>query len=102
MLRARADARPPIWSYDGAVPGPTLRLKRGEELRVRLVNELPEPTTIHWHGVRLPNSMDGVPHLTQPPVAPGASFDYRFRGARRRHVLLLRRPAKSTAAFMAR
>ena len=56
-----------------------LRLKRGEELRVRLVNELPEPTTIHWHGVRLPNSMDGVPHLTQAPVAPGASFDYRFR-----------------------
>ena len=79
VLRARGDARPPIWSYDGAVPGPTLRLKRGEELRVRLVNELPEPTTIHWHGVRLPNSMDGVPHLTQAPVAPGASFDYRFR-----------------------
>ncbi len=46
---------------------------------MRLVNELPEPTTIHWHGVRLPNSMDGVPHLTQAPVAPGASFDYRFR-----------------------
>jgi FtsP/CotA-like multicopper oxidase with cupredoxin domain len=79
VLRARADAGLPTWSYDGAVPGPTLRLKRGEELRVRLVNELPEPTTIHWHGVRLPNSMDGVPHLTQPPVAPGASFDYRFR-----------------------
>ena len=79
VLRARADPRLPIWSYDGAVPGPTLRLKRGEELRVRLVNELPEPTTIHWHGVRLPNSMDGVPHLTQAPVAPGASFDYRFR-----------------------
>jgi FtsP/CotA-like multicopper oxidase with cupredoxin domain len=78
VLRARADARPPTWSYDGSVPGPTLRLKRGEELRVRLVNELPEPTTIHWHGVRLANSMDGVAHLTQPPVAPGASFDYRF------------------------
>jgi FtsP/CotA-like multicopper oxidase with cupredoxin domain len=78
VLRARADARPPTWSYDGSVPGPTLRLKRGEELRVRLVNELPEPTTIHWHGVRLPNSMDGVAHLTQTPVAPGASFDYRF------------------------
>ena len=46
---------------------------------MRLVNELPEPTTIHWHGVRLPNSMDGVPHLTQAPVVPGASFDYRFR-----------------------
>ena len=46
---------------------------------MRLVNELPEPTSVHWHGVRLPNAMDGVPQLTQPPVAPGASFDYRFR-----------------------
>jgi FtsP/CotA-like multicopper oxidase with cupredoxin domain len=67
------------WAYDGAVPGPALRVKRGEELRVRLVNELPEPTTIHWHGLRLPNAMDGVPLLTQPPIAAGASFDYRFR-----------------------
>jgi FtsP/CotA-like multicopper oxidase with cupredoxin domain len=65
--------------YDGTIPGPTLRLKRGEELSVRLVNELAEPTTIHWHGLRLPNAMDGVPLLTQPAVAPGASFDYRFR-----------------------
>lgn len=68
----------PIWGYDGSVPGPTLRVKRGEELRVRLVNELAEPTTIHWHGLRLPNGMDGVPHLTQAPVLPGGSFDYRF------------------------
>src|SRR5713101_835455 len=75
----RGEGQPPAWGYDGAAPGPALRLKRGEELRVRLVNELPEPTTIHWHGVRLPNAMDGVPHLTQPPVAPGASFDYVFR-----------------------
>ena len=67
------------WSYDGGVPGPVLRLKRGEELRLRLVNDLAEPTTIHWHGLRLPNAMDGVPSLTQPPIAPGASFDYRFR-----------------------
>jgi FtsP/CotA-like multicopper oxidase with cupredoxin domain len=65
--------------YDGAAPGPALRVKRGEELRLRLVNDLPEPTTIHWHGVRLPNAMDGVPVVTQPPIAPGASFDYRFR-----------------------
>jgi FtsP/CotA-like multicopper oxidase with cupredoxin domain len=67
-----------IWGYEGMVPGPVLRVKRGEELEVRLVNELPEPTTIHWHGVRLVNAMDGVPHMTQPPVAPGESFDYRF------------------------
>ena len=70
---------PPLWGYNGTVPGPTLRVKRGDELRVRLVNELAEPTTIHWHGLRLPNAMDGVPQLTQPAVAPGASFDCRFR-----------------------
>jgi FtsP/CotA-like multicopper oxidase with cupredoxin domain len=69
----------PLWGYGAAVPGPTLRCKRGEELRVRLVNDLSEPTSVHWHGVRAPNAMDGVPHLTQPPVAPGATFDYVFR-----------------------
>jgi FtsP/CotA-like multicopper oxidase with cupredoxin domain len=78
-LRGEAQAPTPIWGYDGQVPGPTLRLRRGEELRVRLVNDLPEGTVVHWHGVRVPNAMDGVPHLTQPPIAPGKSFDYRFR-----------------------
>jgi FtsP/CotA-like multicopper oxidase with cupredoxin domain len=58
--------------------GPTLRLKRGEEVQVRLVNDTTEPAAIHWHGVRVSNGMDGVPGLTQPPVQPGASFDYRF------------------------
>ena len=67
------------FGYDGMVPGPALRVGRGEELRVRLVNDLATPTTVHWHGIRLPNAMDGVPALTQPAVAPGASFDYRFR-----------------------
>jgi FtsP/CotA-like multicopper oxidase with cupredoxin domain len=65
--------------YDGTIPGPTLRLKQGEELAVRLINELDEHAAIHWHGVRLINAMDGVPSLTQPPVLPGASFDYRLR-----------------------
>jgi len=65
--------------YDGIAPGPTLRVRRGDELRVRLVNDLAAPTSVHWHGIRLPNAMDGVPQLTQPAVAPGASFDYRFR-----------------------
>jgi FtsP/CotA-like multicopper oxidase with cupredoxin domain len=67
-----------LLGYDGTVPGPMLRAKQGEELRLRLFNELAEPTSVHWHGVRLPNAMDGVPDLTQPPVGPGASFDYRF------------------------
>src|SRR3954468_9209786 len=65
--------------YDGIAPGPTLRVRRGDELRVRLINDLAAPTTVHWHGIRLPNAMDGVPQLTEPAVAPGASFDYRFR-----------------------
>jgi FtsP/CotA-like multicopper oxidase with cupredoxin domain len=67
-----------IRGLNGVVPGPVLRVKRGEELKVRLVNELVVDTAIHWHGVRLPNPMDGVPGLTQPAVHPGESFDYRF------------------------
>jgi FtsP/CotA-like multicopper oxidase with cupredoxin domain len=67
-----------IWGYSGVVPGPTLRIKRGEELKVRVFNELPAETAIHWHGVRVPNAFDGTP-LTQKPVLPGVSFDYRFR-----------------------
>jgi FtsP/CotA-like multicopper oxidase with cupredoxin domain len=69
----------PIWGYQGAVPGPLLRVKRGDELRLRLVNELSAATAIHWHGVRVPNLMDGAPGLTQAVVAPGDHFDYRFR-----------------------
>src|SRR5207248_1285487 len=64
--------------YDGAAAGPLLRVRRDETLAVRLINDLTEPTAVHWHGVRLPNAMDGVPGLTQAPIAPGASFDYRF------------------------
>jgi FtsP/CotA-like multicopper oxidase with cupredoxin domain len=78
-LRARTSEGPGALGYDGSVPGPTLQVKRGDELRVRLINDLTEPTSIHWHGVRLPNAMDGVPALTQPAIAPTASFEYRFR-----------------------
>ena len=67
-----------VWAYNGQVPGPTLRVRLGETLRVRFVNKLPQDTTIHWHGVRLPNAMDGVPYLTQKPVQPGDSFVYEF------------------------
>jgi FtsP/CotA-like multicopper oxidase with cupredoxin domain len=76
---ASAGAGGPLFGYDGTVPGPVLRARQGDELRVRLFNELAEPTSVHWHGIRLPNAMDGVSDLTQPPVAPGASFDYSFR-----------------------
>jgi FtsP/CotA-like multicopper oxidase with cupredoxin domain len=60
------------------VPGPVLRINRGEELRVRFVNDGPAAASLHWHGVRVPNAMDGVPPLTQKPVGPSESFDYRF------------------------
>jgi FtsP/CotA-like multicopper oxidase with cupredoxin domain len=66
----------PALSYGNGFPNPILRVRQGEPLRVRLVNRLDMPTTIHWHGVRLPNAMDGVPTLTQAPVAPGAEFLY--------------------------
>ncbi|MBX9828624.1 MAG: multicopper oxidase family protein [Xanthobacteraceae bacterium] len=67
-----------VWAYEGSVPGPQIRVPQGGRLRVRVENQLPEQTTVHWHGIRVPNAMDGVPHLTQPPIAPGAAFVYEF------------------------
>jgi FtsP/CotA-like multicopper oxidase with cupredoxin domain len=51
-----------VWTYDGDIPGPALRFRQGERLRIDLRNGLEAPTTVHWHGIRLPNAMDGVPH----------------------------------------
>ena len=70
--------RTDVWTFGGRTPGTTLRLKPGEDYRARLVNGLDRPVSIHWHGVRLANAMDGVAGLTQQAVAPGASFDIRF------------------------
>ena len=67
-----------VWAYNGQVPGPVVRARLGDEVVVRLTNDLPQPTTIHWHGVRVPNAMDGVPGVTQDPVPPGGTFTYRF------------------------
>jgi FtsP/CotA-like multicopper oxidase with cupredoxin domain len=66
------------WAYDRTVPGPTLRVRAGEVVHAELTNRLPEPTTIHWHGVALRNDMDGAPGMTQPPVQPGGRFTYQF------------------------
>ena len=66
------------WTYNGTVPGPVIRANPGDSIRVTLVNALPEPTTIHWHGVPVPNGMDGVPGVTAPVVNPGQSFTYEF------------------------
>jgi FtsP/CotA-like multicopper oxidase with cupredoxin domain len=65
-------------TYNGQVPGPEIRAREGERLRVVLKNALAEPTTIHWHGVDVPNAMDGVPGVTQKPVQPGEAFVYEF------------------------
>ncbi|MGE0873832.1 MAG: multicopper oxidase family protein [Burkholderiales bacterium] len=67
-----------VWAFNRSLPGPLIEAVQGETLRVRLRNRLPEETTVHWHGIRLPNAMDGVPHLTQPPVPPGGEFVYEF------------------------
>jgi FtsP/CotA-like multicopper oxidase with cupredoxin domain len=68
-----------VWSYNGAVPGPELRFKQGERLRIEVENALGVDTTVHWHGVRVPNAMDGVPQLTQAPIkAKGGRFTYEF------------------------
>lgn len=66
------------FAYNGQVPGPQIRVTEGDRVRVVLKNELPESTAIHFHGLELPNNMDGVPFITQPPVKPGASFTYEF------------------------
>ncbi len=67
-----------VWCYNQTVPGPEIRIQQGDRIRIEFDNQLDEETTIHWHGVRLPNAMDGVPHLTQKPVAPGERFLYEF------------------------
>jgi len=66
------------YTYNGTVPGPMIRVTEGDQVRVIVKNELPVPTTIHWHGVEVPNSMDGVPGVTQDPIQPGETFTYEF------------------------
>jgi FtsP/CotA-like multicopper oxidase with cupredoxin domain len=66
------------WTYDGGLPGPLVRVSVGDRLVVHFTNQLPEPTTIHWHGVRVPIEMDGVPDISQPEVKTGETFTYDF------------------------
>jgi FtsP/CotA-like multicopper oxidase with cupredoxin domain len=66
------------WAYNGTVPGPQLRVTQGDRVKVILINHLPVATSIHWHGINVPNSMDGVAGITQDAVAPGGSFVYEF------------------------
>jgi FtsP/CotA-like multicopper oxidase with cupredoxin domain len=64
--------------YNGVWPGPLLSVREGDKVRAVFTNNLPESTGVHFHGQRLPNAMDGVPHMTQEPIQPGASFTYEF------------------------
>ncbi len=66
------------WTYNGLLPGPLIRAKVGDRLIVNFTNHLPEETTVHWHGIRLPAAMDGVPVHSQKPVMPNGTFKYEF------------------------
>ncbi|UXX83217.1 multicopper oxidase family protein [Roseovarius pelagicus] len=80
MIQLAPDSYPatPVWSYDGTIPGPMIRVAQGSRFERRLVNTLTVPTSIHWHGIRIDNAMDGVAGLTQEPVPSGQGFDYAF------------------------
>jgi len=67
-----------VWTYNGQIPGPLIRAKAGDRVVVHFTNDLPEATTIHWHGLRIPVAMDGMPDVSQPAIPPGGGFDYDF------------------------
>ena len=67
-----------VWGYNGSMPGPTIEVVEGDKVRIIVHNELPEATTVHWHGLDVPAAMDGVMGLTQDPIPPGGTFTYEF------------------------
>ena len=71
-----------LWGYNGQSPGPTIEVVEGDRVRIFVTNRLPEITSVHWHGQRLPNGMDGVSGLNQPPILPGKTFMYEFEAKR--------------------
>ena len=71
-----------LWGYNGSSPGPTIEVVEGDKVRIYVTNRLPEHTSIHWHGQRLPNGMDGVAGLTQPAIGAGKTFLYEFEARR--------------------
>ena len=72
------EIKTPVWNYNDQIPGPIIKAKAGTILKVDVENQLTEPTSIHWHGLRIDNAMDGVPGVTQDPIAPGSRFTYRL------------------------
>src|SRR5204863_2020069 len=69
------------YAFNRQVPGPRIRVTEGDRVRINVTNRLPEPTTIHWHGLILPNAMDGPAEITQPAVPPGGEYTYEFTAA---------------------
>ena len=65
------DTKTPVWQYNKQIPGPTIRAREGTTITVNFINRLEEPSTIHWHGLRIENGMDGVPGVTQEAIQPG-------------------------------
>jgi FtsP/CotA-like multicopper oxidase with cupredoxin domain len=105
QLRPEPAARTKTWGYDGGTPGPVIRLKRNEAATIRLENKLPQPTTLHVHGLRHANAMDGVAGLTQAAVEPGKTFDYRIltkdAGVSLYHPLVVGRTAEQVGRGLA-
>jgi len=66
------------WGYNGSMPGPTIEVTEGDRVRIHVKNELPEPTSVHWHGIEVPNSQDGAAGETQAPIMPGETYTYEF------------------------
>lgn len=67
------------WGYNGSIPGPTIQVYTGDRVNIRVINHLPEATSVHWHGLDVPNDMDGVPEIEpSPKIEPGEYFDYKF------------------------
>src|SRR5688572_12522432 len=77
-LEIAPGVRTEAWTYNGGLPGPLIRARKGDRIIVHFSNRLPHSTTVHWHGVQVPIEMDGVPGASQPPVQPGGTFTYDF------------------------
>jgi FtsP/CotA-like multicopper oxidase with cupredoxin domain len=77
-LKLNSETTVDAWTFNGSVPGTQIRVTEGETLKIKLKNELPEPVSIHWHGIHVPNEMDGIPGVTQNAVQPGETFTYEF------------------------
>ncbi len=78
LLQINDKVKLPVYTYNGSVPGAQIRIKQGDRVKINFKNELPEPTTIHWHGYPVPNSQDGVPGVTMNAIKPGETFTYEF------------------------